>query len=373
MPAIKRPGKSLFPAVAAVFVALLLTSTANAQNYHREALRIPFPGDAGRGLEALLIRPVGNGRYPLALMSHGLPRNAAERKNVWPGLMYPQAIEFARRGYAALVVMRRGYGDTDIPYAEDAGSCSPRNYMLAAQASVQDLKAAVGAMKTRSDVTTERMIAVGHSAGGFASMAFAATAPAGLGAVISFAGGRGSRSEYDICEEARLIDAFSEFGKTARVPMLWIYSENDLFFRPELSRKFHAAFTRAGGRAEFVLLPPFGQDGHAFFFNGVAQWTPIAERFLAAQGLLHDVRSPSTVAAIAAPPNLPATGKEAFARYLASGPYRSFAVAPNGSFGFWMGVRTPAEARQRALEGCAKYATDCAIYAVEDALEKPER
>ena len=41
MPAIKRPGKSLFPAVAAVFVALLLTSTANAQNYHREALRIP--------------------------------------------------------------------------------------------------------------------------------------------------------------------------------------------------------------------------------------------------------------------------------------------------------------------------------------------
>lgn len=374
MPAAKRIGKSLFPAVVAVFVAMVLSSTqASAQDYHREALRIPFPGDKGRGLEALLIRPAGDGRYPLALISHGAPRDAKERKAMTPGAMYPQAIEFARRGFAALVVMRRGYGDTSLAYAEDNGPCGARDYMRSARASAQDLTAAVAAMKGRSDVTTERMIAVGQSAGGLASVAFAATAPAGLAAAINFAGGRGSRADNDVCDEARLIEAFGQLGKTVRIPMLWVYSENDLFFRPELSRKFHVAFTTSGGRAEFVLVPPFGQDGHSFFARGVAQWTPIIDRFLTAQGLIKEVRPAPKIAALTPPPQLSAKGRAEFARYLAGGSYRAFAVSPNGAFGLRMGTRSPAEARSLALENCTKFAKDCAVYAVDDVLEKPGR
>ena len=33
--------------------------------------------------------------------------------------------------------------------------------------------------------------------------------------------------------------------------MLWIYIENDTFFGPELSRRMHAAYTGAGGNAEY--------------------------------------------------------------------------------------------------------------------------
>ena len=80
-----------------------------------------------------------------------------------------QALEFARRGFAALVVMRRGYGDSGGDYAENSGPCGRRDYSIAAKASVSDLRAAIDAMKSRTDVTTNGMIAVGASAGGFAT------------------------------------------------------------------------------------------------------------------------------------------------------------------------------------------------------------
>ncbi len=77
------------------------------------------------------------------------------------------------------------------------------------------------------------MIAVGSSAGGFASIALSATAPPGLVAAISFAAGRGSRADDDVCDEEALVRAMAAFGRTSRIPMLWIYAENDKFFRPD--------------------------------------------------------------------------------------------------------------------------------------------
>ena len=44
----------------------------------------------------------------------------------------------------------------------------------------------------------------------------------------------------------------------------------------------HAAYTGAGGNAEYHLLPPFGDDGH--FLIGSADslplWTPLVGTFL---------------------------------------------------------------------------------------------
>lgn len=48
----------------------------------------------------------------------------------------------------------------------------------------------------------------------------------------------------------RLVEATADFGRTSRVPMLWIYIENDTFFGPDLSKRMHQAFTAARGRAE---------------------------------------------------------------------------------------------------------------------------
>ncbi|MDO9061802.1 MAG: dienelactone hydrolase, partial [Bradyrhizobium sp.] len=98
-------------ALAALMALLTAAPATAADPFHREDLRIPMAAAGPRGLEAILIRPSGAQRYPLALLSHGAPRDGAVRGGMTPNGLYAQAFEFARRGFAAVVVMRRGYGN----------------------------------------------------------------------------------------------------------------------------------------------------------------------------------------------------------------------------------------------------------------------
>ena len=342
---------------------------AAAQDYFREDLRIPMAAAGPRGLEALLVRPAGSGPYPLALISHGAPRDGSARAGMTANGLYRQANEFARRGFAALIVMRRGYGTSGGEYAENSGPCANRDYLRTARTSATDLRAAVQAMKNRSDVTTGGFIAVGISAGGFASVALSADPPPGLAAAISFAGGRGSRADDDVCDEDALVRAFAALGRTSRIPTLWIYAQNDKFFGPALAQRMHAAFTGAGGRAQFIDAAAFGDDGHSLFSRGVAIWTPVVDDFLRAQNLgRRDLLLPPAVAALPPPPRLSEKGRAGFSNYLLAGPHKAFAVSPKGAWASRSGLRSVDEAQQKALEGCRQYAPDCAIYAVDDAL-----
>lgn len=359
---------------AALILSLLCVNVglAEAQDYVREPLRIPFAMAGPRGLEAMLVRPAGNRRYPLALISHGAPRDPKERANTSTGRYYRQAIEFARRGFAALVLVRRGYGDSDGLYAESAGRCTVEAYLDSAKESARDLRAGIDAMRTRTDVSTQGMIAVGQSAGGLASIALAADAPLGLAAVINFAGGRGSRGDKNVCREDNLVSAFGELGKTARVPMLWVYAENDLYFWPELARQFHAAFQASGGRAKFIAAPSFGTDGHTLFTpRGMSIWTPMVDEFLRDQNLgSRTLLAPPALAQLPPPPQLRERAREAFTQYLQAGPNKAFAVAKSGRFGWRSGLRSEREARIAATETCEKTGESCAIYAVNDELER---
>jgi dienelactone hydrolase len=361
----------------AIALAIAATRPAAAQNYQqdyqsgyiREELRIQMPAAGPTGLEALLIRPAGNGPWPLALISHGAPRDGAARATMTVNRLYRQAVEFARRGFAALVVMRRGYGSSGGAYAENSGPCARRDYLRTGRESANDLRAAVDAMQKRSDVTTDRFIAVGISAGGFASVALSANPPPGLAAVINFAGGRGSRDEDDVCDEDALVRAFAAFGATSRIPTLWIYADNDKFFWPELAHRMHAAFTRAGGRAQFIDAAAFGEDGHSLFADGIALWTPMVDPFLRAQNLgRRDLLPPPAAAALPPPPRIGDKGRTGFANYLTAGPHKAFAVSPSGAWASRSGLRSSAEAQEKALEACSKYAADCSVYAVNDAL-----
>jgi predicted acyl esterase len=72
------------------------------------------------------------GRHPLVLINHGSPRADSERPTMTPLELLPQANEFARRGFAAAIAIRRGYGDSGGGFAEDRGrartpiTCAPR-------------------------------------------------------------------------------------------------------------------------------------------------------------------------------------------------------------------------------------------------------
>ncbi|MFO1109817.1 MAG: alpha/beta hydrolase [Bradyrhizobium sp.] len=356
-----------------VALALAATRPAAAQDYTREELRVPMDAASPRGLEAMLVRPAAGGPWPLALISHGSPPDPLERPKMSPFGIYRQAVELARRGFAALIVMRRGYGDSGGSYAEST-CCNPNLYANSFQATSADLRAAIAAMKGRSDVTTQGMIAVGTSAGGLASVALAADAPPGLAAVINFAGGRrwrkpGGEDIRAADSENALVAAYRTLGAQARVPMLWIYAANDSYFGPDLARRMHEAFTAAGGRAQLTSLPAFGDDGHHLFSRGIAVWTPLVDEFLRSQNLGRREPLPSPrLAALPPPPQLRDKGRAGFADYLAAGPHKAFAVSPRGAWGSRSGQRSAADAQAMALEVCSKYAADCIVYAVDDEL-----
>jgi hypothetical protein len=66
------------------------------------------------------------------------------------------------------------------------------------------------------------------------------------------------------------------------VPTLWAYAENDSFFRAELVRRMHAAFTAAGGEARLKIFEPIGRNGHEIFGTPVGRyhWLPELDAFL---------------------------------------------------------------------------------------------
>lgn len=215
---------TLFHRLLVVLMAWLATAgiarNAMAAEFYTEDLRIPMTEAGPQGLEAFLVRPAGTKRYPIALLSHGSPRSFDDRATMSAHKYYGIALEYARRGFAALIVMRRGYGTSPGGRVDSVGGCANAAYLPAAAVAVADLRAAIDAMGRRADVTTSGMIAAGHSAGGLATVALTAQAPPGLIAAISFAGGRGSRDDDDVCNEDGLVRAFATFGKTSRVPML---------------------------------------------------------------------------------------------------------------------------------------------------------
>jgi hypothetical protein len=83
---------------------------ANAAEFYTEDLRISMAAAGPQGLQAFLVRPAASKRYPLALLSHGTPRDFDDRATTTAHKYYTITLEFTRRGFAALIVLRRGYG-----------------------------------------------------------------------------------------------------------------------------------------------------------------------------------------------------------------------------------------------------------------------
>jgi dienelactone hydrolase len=351
--------KHLGRLAACFMLALVLSSTmARAEELRFDAIRIPVSAPSGLRsleLEAIVVRPDDGAAHPLAVLNHGSPRDADDRSTISPYRMWPQAVAFARRGWVVVVPMRRGYGGSQGEWAESYGSCANPDYVAAGRQGANDIAAVARYMSSQSYVSKGKWISVGHSAGAFATVALAAEAPNDLAAAIAFAPGRGSTSPDAVCGEKQLVAAFAQYGKTSRVPLLWVAAENDHFFGPRLVPLLASAFSKAGGNLTFVKTAAFGDDGHQLFTTagGIPIWSPIADRFLAANNLtLRDHLIDLTPPNVAAPPGLSSNGRETFKTYLDSAPNKAFAAAGNSRFGWATGRRTIEEARKAAADYC---------------------
>ncbi|MGH7004454.1 MAG: alpha/beta hydrolase family protein, partial [Alphaproteobacteria bacterium] len=285
-----------------VGLALLLAALAAAETpgagpqgpeqgpYREQAWRVPVTdsdGSTPRLLEALLFRPPGEARRPLVIISHGTPRRSDERAPMRPHWAERAAAFFVAEGYAVIAPMRRGYGRSPGDADERTpGGCANPDYADIGRRVARQLLDVADFMRRQPFVAADKIVLAGQSAGGFASLAAAAENPAGIVAVINFAGGRGSRGTDDVCGEDRLVAAMSVFGAGTRVPSIWLYSENDSYFRPELARRMHAAYARGGARSSLHILGAYGSDGHGFVRRGdsEAEWHPLARDFLTALG-----------------------------------------------------------------------------------------
>ena len=156
---------------------------------------------------------------------------------------------FARRGYMVVAPSGPGYGAAALDDPERGlyssfyskiGSCDNPNFRDAGLAAALLDKWIIDYMADQKLIVPDNVIVVGQSAGGWAAIALSSRNLPGVRAIITFAAGRGGRvggKPNNNCAPDKLVAATGEFGRTARVPMLWIYVENDTFFGPALSQE----------------------------------------------------------------------------------------------------------------------------------------
>ena len=339
--------------------------------------RVRIPAQNGRTIAATILRPEAQGPFGAVILNHGVSASARERARESSDLLINAAAVFARRGYVVVMPLRRGFGTTGGDMAEDPGSCSNPDYKNAEQNAADDVMAAYDYARALPYVDGNRMMLAGQSAGGMVALVTAARAPQGLTAVLAFAAGRGGDPEVNPgvpCAIEPVARIFDTIGKSVRVPVLFHYAENDLFFSPKVSRGWYDRFNASGAGAEYALQPAFGKDGHYLFGDtlGVRYWLPTVETFLARHGVAFtrlDSADPERqpLLALDRVPNIKSDScKGLYRAFLESPGPRAYAVSSDGRCGFAGGLQ---DAREVAVRQCSNVAkSGCTLYAVDDTV-----
>lgn len=232
-------------------------------------------------MEMSLMLPDGPGPFPVAVFNHG---------DVLPDTVYTKyktryvdmvvAREFLQQGIAVAFPCRLGVGMSEgiYPFFNKLAEADA-SYNARIQTSA--IMPAVDYLRKEKEIDANKIIIVGQSAGGFATMYIASQNPPGVIGAISFAGAR-SDNPSDGPPNYRnpiMIDAHAEFGKTARIPVLMIYAEHDSRTTPNTIRLSHEAFVQSGGTATLVLVEQQSMDGH-FIHRYPSFWHDALLRYL---------------------------------------------------------------------------------------------
>jgi dienelactone hydrolase len=243
---------------------------------------------------AYVVRPIGEEPFPLLIINHGVALDAKER-SYFPVIEFRDAaLWFAKQGYVVVAPVRPGYGATAIEIPErglfglffsGVGNCSDANFRDAGLAIASINRWVIEYMSVQPFIKRDEVVVVGQSGGGWGAIALASQNPKSVRAMIAFAAGRGGHfngKPNNNCAPDNLVEAAAQFGRTARIPMLWIYTHNDSYFGPELTKRLATAFQAAGGNVEYHLLPDFGGDGHFMIdsADAVQTWAPLVSEFL---------------------------------------------------------------------------------------------
>lgn len=218
-------------------------------------------------LEMVIYKPPGNGPFPTLMFNHGSTGNGDNPAlfiSTWTSATLARF--FTDKGWLVAFPQRRGRGKSDGLYDEgfeenrSRYACSTALSLPGLERALSDMDAAADYLAARPDVDRKRMVIGGQSRGGIASVAYAGTRPTRFAGVINFVGGWVG----DRCVNAAAINTASfKRGAAYAAPMLWLYGENDPFYRVSHSKSNFDAFIQAGGKGAFkAFAPSGGLNGH---------------------------------------------------------------------------------------------------------------
>ena len=235
-------------------------------------------------LEMTLLYPTGPGPYPLAVFNHGdIEMDSSYVRYQSRYVDRIVAREFLQLGWAVAFPSRAGVGLSEGNYRSFRSGDADATYKARIQA--QDILPVFEYLKTNPAIDAGRIIVTGQSAGGYAAMHLATLNLPGVVGAVDFSGGRTDKLVSDAAGflNAMMVRGFEEYGKTTKVPTLWVFAENDSRYTANTIRASHKAFVDAGGQATLILSPPIDTDGH-FVHNKPDVWRSALKEYLTQLG-----------------------------------------------------------------------------------------
>jgi CubicO group peptidase (beta-lactamase class C family)/dienelactone hydrolase len=272
----------------ALVLAIALGSGAQAKIVQEE-IEVPVEVADATGqlvrqpIKVTVFRDEARAKSPFLILNHGRSSDPTKRAAIRPAQFAANARYFASLGFAVFFPVRIGNGATGGPDLDASGPCRAKNYPRSYEVGAIQSEAVIARAKSLPYVDPARGIVLGQSYGGTLAITLAAKHIEGVLAAVNFAGGGGGRPQTHPgapCGANRLTALFVDYGAAARIPTLWFYSENDRYWGRTLPRTWHKAFTEKGGRAEFIELPAYKEDGHPIFTGIPGSWKPAFERFV---------------------------------------------------------------------------------------------
>ncbi|HET7137060.1 MAG TPA: alpha/beta fold hydrolase [Gaiellaceae bacterium] len=227
---------------------------------------------------------VAYGTHPEQVANLHLP---AEDGGPWPTVVLVHGGFWRRRWDRTTTtplardLAARGYAAWNVEYRRDGWPTT-----------LHDVVAGIDALAEQDSLDTDRVVAVGHSAGGQLALRAAAHAGVRLRAVVSLAGvldlvagaranlGDGACQAFLGGEPDEVAERYAEASPAARlplgVPQLLVHGRNDDIVPPGQSRGYAAAARAAGDRIE--LVEPSGADHFDVVEPTHAAWLEVVDR-----------------------------------------------------------------------------------------------
>lgn len=285
---IRIPGAKAIPLIFLAFPVLSMGATLEEVIEVPVSVKTIYGQEVKQNIKVTVFRDDMREKAPYLILNHGRPASEADFAKMKRQRFSANSQYFVSLGFTVLVPTRVGYGDSGGLDVEYSGQCDSRNYPPVYAAAADQTEFVLKAAEALPYVDLSRGIVVGQSFGGTTAITLSTRKLPGLLGAVNFAGGGGGNPTgrpENPCSAQSLGKMFQDYGASAKVPTLWLYSENDRYWGPKLPKEWFNGFVEAGGKGKFVQLPAYKEDGHPSFTGNPNAWKPTFEAFIQELGL----------------------------------------------------------------------------------------